>query len=123
MGTEAKKVMVGMSPGDVPLTFANTSHAYARLGYDPQVASRPLTLTPTLSLTLTLTLTRSLTLTLTRSPRGSGPTRSCSPSKRTSGCRTTARSRASLTPTLTQTLAQTPTPTPNLPPTFTQPAS
>ena len=56
MGTEAKKVMVGMSPGDVPLTFANTSHAYARLGYDPQVASRPLTLTPTLSLTLTLTL-------------------------------------------------------------------
>ena len=36
MGAEAKKVMVGMSPGDVPLTFANTSHAYSRLGYDPK---------------------------------------------------------------------------------------
>ena len=36
MGMTARKVMVGMSPGDVPLTFANTSHAYSRLGYDPQ---------------------------------------------------------------------------------------
>ena len=35
MGLKAKKVLVGMEPGDVPLTYADTSHARELLGYEP----------------------------------------------------------------------------------------
>jgi UDP-glucuronate 4-epimerase len=35
LGVEAEKVLVGMEPGDVPLTYADCSHARQMLGYEP----------------------------------------------------------------------------------------
>ncbi len=40
LGVEAKKIMLPMQPGDVPVTFADTSRLHEAVGYSPRVDLR-----------------------------------------------------------------------------------